>query len=56
MMIHYCAHCDYNSPHRWNVKWHPSIKHRTQKEEVDDHPKWGTTYRLGAHGMNYNTD
>ena len=22
----------------WNVTQHQSIKHRTQKEEVDDHP------------------
>ena len=37
-MIHYCAHCDYNSHHRWCVRRHQSRKHRTQDEEVVEHP------------------
>ena len=37
-MIHYCAHCDYNSPYKNNVTQHQSIKHRTQDEEVVEHP------------------
>jgi hypothetical protein len=36
-MIHYCAHCDYNSPKRSNVSRHQSRKHRTIKEEVEEY-------------------
>ena len=37
-MIHYCAHCDYNSPKRWNVRRHQNRKYRTLNEEVGDYP------------------
>ena len=36
-MIHYCAHCDYNSPKRSNVSRHQGRKHRTIKEEVEEY-------------------
>ena len=36
-MIHYCTHCDYNSPKRSNVSRHQSRKHRTIKEEVEEY-------------------
>ena len=38
MMIHYCAHCNYKSQHRWNVRRHQSIKHKTPYDEVVEHP------------------
>ena len=34
-MIHYCAHCDYNSDYRWSVRRHQNRKHKTCKE---NHP------------------
>ena len=37
-MNDYCTHCDYNSHHRWCVRQHQSRKHRTQDEEVVEHP------------------
>ena len=37
-MIHYCAHCDYNSNHRWCVLRHQSKKHKMVKEEVLEYP------------------
>ena len=36
-MIYYCAHCDYNSHHIWNVRRHQSRKHQREKKEVDDY-------------------
>jgi hypothetical protein len=36
-MLHYCAHCDYNSPKRCNVRRHQNRKHRTIKEEVEEY-------------------
>jgi hypothetical protein len=35
-MIHYCAHCDYNSHYRSNVSRHQSRKHKMVKEEVEE--------------------
>jgi hypothetical protein len=37
-MVHYCAHCNYKSPHRWNVIRHQSRKHKLQNKEVVEHP------------------
>ena len=37
-MNHYCAHCDYNSHLRWCVRRHQNVKHKTQNEEVVEHP------------------
>ena len=37
-MIHYCAHCDYNSYCKSNVSRHQSRKHKMVKEEVEDYP------------------
>ena len=37
-MFHYCAHCDYRSPYRGNVKRHQRIIHRTPYDEVVEHP------------------
>lgn len=37
-MIHYCAHCDYNSNRRWCVLRHQSRKHEMVKEEVVEYP------------------
>ena len=34
-MIYYCAHCDYNSHHVWDVRQHQSRKHKREKKEVD---------------------
>ena len=38
-MIHYCAHCDYNSNRRWCVLRHQSRKHKMFKEEVEEGSK-----------------
>ena len=48
-MIHYCAHCDYNSPKRWNVRRHQNRKHRTLKEEVEE-------YQQPMHSEEQSTD
>ena len=37
-MIHYCAHCDYNSYRKSNVSRHQSRKHKMVKEEVEVYP------------------
>ena len=37
-MIHYCAHCDYNSERMYNLKLHQRNKHKMVKEEVVEHP------------------
>ena len=37
-MIHYCAHCDYNSNRRWCVLRHQIKKHKMVKEEVEEYP------------------
>ena len=37
-MFHYCAHCNYKSHHRWNVRRHLSIKHKTPYDEVMEQP------------------
>ena len=37
-MFHYCAHCNYKSIHRWNVRRHQSGKHKTPYDEVVEHP------------------
>ena len=37
-MIHYCAHCDYNSYRKSNVSRHQSRKHKMVKEEVKECP------------------
>jgi hypothetical protein len=37
-MIHYCAHCDYYSHYRANVRRHQSKKHKMLKEEVEEPP------------------
>jgi hypothetical protein len=37
-MIHYCAHCDYYSHYRANVRRHQSKKHKMLKEEVLEYP------------------
>jgi hypothetical protein len=38
-MIHYCAHCDYNSHRRCCVLRHQSRKHKMFKEEVEEGSK-----------------
>ena len=38
-MIHYCAHCDYNSNRRWCVLRHQRDKHNAVKEEVGEGSK-----------------
>ena len=37
-MIYYCAHCDYYSHYRANVRRHQSKKHKMLKEEVLEYP------------------
>jgi hypothetical protein len=37
-MFHYCAHCDYKSQRRCDVKRHQSRKHKTPYDEVVEHP------------------
>jgi hypothetical protein len=37
-MIHYCAHCDYNSERMYNLKVHQRNKHKTPNEEVVEPP------------------
>jgi hypothetical protein len=37
-MVHYCAHCDYKSNHKWCVKRHQSRKHKAPNVEVIEHP------------------
>ena len=37
-MFHYCAHCDYKSQRRSDVKRHQSRKHKTPNVEVIEHP------------------
>ena len=27
-MIHYCAHCEYKSPHKWVIRRHVNTKHK----------------------------
>ena len=36
--MHYCAHCNYQSNRKYNLKVHLRNKHQTVKEEVED--KW----------------
>ena len=38
-MMHYCAHCNYNSYHKWCVLRHQSKKHNAVKEEVEEASK-----------------
>ena len=37
-MIHYCAHCDYNSERMYNLKVHQRNKHNIEKERVHQQP------------------
>ena len=37
-MIHYCAHCDYNSERMYNLKVHQRNKHNIEKEQVHQQP------------------
>jgi hypothetical protein len=37
-MIHFCAHCDYYSHYRANVRRHQRNKHNAVKEEVVEPP------------------
>ena len=48
-MMHYCAHCDYNSDDRWCVRRHQSRKHKTPNEEVVEHP---LPIQIGEQPMN----
>ena len=34
--MHYCAHCNYKSNRKYNLKVHLRNKHKTVKEEVED--------------------
>ena len=34
--MHYCAHCNYQSNRKYNLKVHLRNKHKTVKEEVED--------------------
>ena len=36
-MIHYCAHCNYNSHYRANLRRHQGTKHKMLKEEVEEY-------------------
>ena len=38
MMVHYCAHCNYKSQSRWNVKRHQNVTHKAPNVEVIEHP------------------
>ena len=37
-MMHFCAHCNYKSDRVYNLKVHQRNKHKTQDEEVVEHP------------------
>ena len=37
-MMHFCAHCDYQSDRMYNLKVHQSRKHKMGKEEVEECP------------------
>ena len=37
-MIHYCAHCDYNSERMYNLKVHQINKHNIEKEQIHQQP------------------
>ena len=37
-MFHYCAHCNYRSQTKFNVRRHQSFKHKTPYDEVVEHP------------------
>ena len=36
--MHYCAHCNYKSQAKSNVKRHQSFKHNSTYDEVVEHP------------------
>ena len=37
-MIHHCAHCEYYSRYKANVRRHQSKKHKMLKEEILEYP------------------